>query len=170
MAKTVHDLFLSQMNDALAMENGLVGFLNQQAQNMPVSDISARLSLHAEQTRGHADVDRAIVQELGGNPTSGDASVQPPISPGMLGTVEKAISGNQLATLLKDGATGFSIENFELATYATLIAMAQDLGLTQIVPRLQFILQQEQEMAQFLADHTPQLVGYVIQQEQQKAA
>ncbi len=152
------DLVIAWLDNAYAMETGLVQTLQghaKDAQDFP--QLQARIQQHVEETRRHADLVRGCVLRLGGS-TSG-------LKSGMATAAGKAQSVAMRPAqdkVVKNALADSSAEQLEISSYQALIAAAQDLGDQETVSMCQQILQDEEEMASFLAQHLPAVVSQTL--------
>lgn len=149
-----NDLLVAWLNDAYGMENALVQILEHQvkdAQELP--EVQSRIQLHLEQTRQHAEMVKSCVERLGGSTSSLKSGLA-----SLFGQMQALSTGAAQDEMVKNALADFAAENFEVASYTALITAAQEIGDMQTVTVCQQILQQDQEMAQWLAQNLPNLV------------
>ncbi len=155
---TRSDLVIAWLDNAYAMETGLVHTLQshaKDAQDFP--QLQAKILQHVEETRRHADLVRACVVRLGGS-TSG-------LKSGMATAVGKAQGVAMRPAqdkVVKNALADSSAEQLEISSYQALIAAAQDLGDQETVAMCQQILQDEEGMARFLDQHLPAIVSQTM--------
>ena len=68
--------------------------------------------------------------------------------------------------ILKDTFANHAFENFEIAAYTSLIAMAEATGHNQVVPALQQTLKEEQKTAQLIHDQIEPITRRYLMLEQ----
>lgn len=158
MPSSKQDRYLLQLNRALAMESALVDHLEKRAQEINSPKIKERVEQHRGETIEHRETVRGVIQSLGGQPTSGKASVQSPISPGLIGTVKSALEGEKEDKALSQTLADYSVEEFEAALYLVLAQIARNLGHSDHAPLFDRIRREEQGMAEFLASCGPEVV------------
>src|SRR5919199_4797682 len=56
-------------------------------------------------------------------------------------------------------------ENFEVASYRSMLGAAQELGMNDLEQMCERFIREEQEMAQFLFDHLPQITREYLQRQ-----
>ncbi len=162
MSTADKDRYLLHLNHALAMESALVDHLQQRARAVPLAAARVRLEQHHRETLEHRDRVRAIIQSLGGDPTPGKANVQPPITPGLLGKMVKALEAEKSDQALMEALADYAVENYEAGLYMALGLMAENLGLMEHIRDFDRIREQEEAMARFLSASTPELVNYAF--------
>jgi len=150
---TDKDLLISWLRDAHAMESQLVPILEQHAKDTENKAIADRISLHAEQTRRHAELVRGCLEHLG----SSESSMKSGTSSAMgwvQGVAAKMFSDENV----KNGLSDYATEHFELACYRALEQAATQLGEERIAEACRAIQDDEQEMASFLEQQLPTIV------------
>lgn len=158
MPSTEQERYLLHLNHALAMESALVDHLGKRAAEISDPKIKQRIEQHQSETMAHRDTVRGLIEALHGQPTSGKATVQPPISPGLIGAVKTALEGEKEDKALSQALADYSVEHFEVGLYAALAQAARNLGYSDHAPQFERIRRQEQDMAEFLAGCEPQIV------------
>ena len=144
------------------MERGLEGALEKQSKNKDLDpEIRERAATHLEETRGHAEQVRSMLQSLGS-----DTSVLK-TSAGTLAQSAKGIMSTFARDeRIKDLLDSYSMEHFEIACYTTLAAAAETAALPEVVQMCQRILADEQRMAEALIQSLPdEVTDYLIQTE-----
>jgi ferritin-like metal-binding protein YciE len=152
--KNAQDVLVSWLNDAYGTENALAQILEHQVKDAEkYPQVQARLQQHLDATRRHADMVKSCIERLGGS----TSSVKSMLS-NLFGQMQALTTGAAEDEMVKNGLADFAAENFEIASYSSLITAAQELGDTQTVTVCQQILQDEQEMAAWLQQNLPMLV------------
>ena len=157
---TSKDLLIAWLNDAHGMENALIQVMEnhvKDAKDHP--QIQAKIQQHLEQTRRHAQMVKDCVEGLGAH-TSAVKTGMATLS----GQVQAVSTGAARDELVKNALADFASENFEIACYSALITAAQELGDQNIAQVCQRILQDEQEMANWLQQNLPTLVQQCMMQ------
>jgi len=67
--------------------------------------------------------------------------------------------------IVKNFLSDYAAEQFEIACYRSLVAAAEELGQPEIARTCEDILAEEQAMAQWLAEHIPEVTRMMLQQE-----
>ena len=70
-----------------------------------------------------------------------------------LGAMANATAEDEV---IKNGIADFAFENFEIASYESLVAAAESLGEQQIAQACRQNLEEEREMARWLQQHLPE--------------
>jgi ferritin-like metal-binding protein YciE len=153
------DTFLGWLKDAHSMEQALIPTLEHHAKDAAEApQIQARIQQHIEETRRHALLVEQCIQSLGENTSSVKDAI---------GKVTGFLQGIGSAPFadepVKNFLADYAAENFEVASYTSLIAAAQELGEDQIAATLQQILLEDQEMADWLKAHIPDVTSLQLQ-------
>ena len=159
---------ISWLNDAYAMENALIPILEIYAKDFKdYPAAQARFSQHVEATRRHADLDKQLIDHLGGTISTVKAGIATFL--GATQSVLTALTGDEL---VKDAIGAFGTENFERASYDALIAAGRLIGDQEIVRICDSIRRDEEDMANWIAQQIPGLVDETLQEKlaQHKAA
>jgi|tagenome__1003787_1003787.scaffolds.fasta_scaffold20735559_2 ferritin-like metal-binding protein YciE len=148
------ETLLSWLNDAYAMERGLVQVLENHAQD--VKDRPAmyrKISEHLEKTRLHAERVQECVEHLGGSVSTMKTA---------MGTVAGFVHGRTTGVapdeLIKNALGDYASEHLEIASYKALIVAARALGETEVVRVCEEILRDEEDMARWLDQNLPAAV------------
>lgn len=152
-----HELFTRWMNEAYRMEIAMMPILEHHINDAERHDkLQAKLQEHLHATHHHADLVRSCLERLGeAGPTDSEAASLRANAP----TVTNGVSDD---LLIKDGLSDFSSEQYEIATYKALITAARDLGQMECEQAFEEILNEEQEMAEWLDINLPLLVEQTI--------
>lgn len=161
MAHHEKEWILSWLNDAYAMENNLIQVLENHAKDAKDHpQVQQRIQQHLETTRRHADLVKGRIQALGGDVSS--------IKSGMgslSGMLQGISTGMAKDELVKNALSDYAAENFEIASYTSLIAAAQAAGDMETVRVCQEILRDEQEMARWLEQQIPNVTTMFLSQQ-----
>ena len=148
-----NDLLLAWLNDAYAMEQALIPVLENHAKDAKDDPAArAKIELHAEQTRRHAELVKGCVEQLGSSPSSVKSAVG-----ALFGAVHSVSTGMFSDETVKNALTDYATEHFEIACYRALSEAAQSLNNQHIVQVCGEILRDEQEMAEWLAAQLPKI-------------
>ena len=155
---TRRDLMITWLDNAYAMETGLVHTLQSHAQDArDFPQLQARIQQHVEETRRHADLVKTCIVRLGGS-TSGLKSGMAAVTGKAQGVAMRPAQDKVVKNSLADS----SAEQLEISSYKALIAAAQDLGDQETVSMCQRILEDEEGMAHFLDENLPAIVSQTI--------
>jgi len=146
MATTANDLFITGLRNAHAMENQALSIMKPQAsriENYP--DVEAQLKSHISETEGQIRRIETILDSL-----DEDKSSLKDLALSIAGTF--AAVGHTVAPdeILKNSMANFAFENFEIAAYKSLIALAEVSDNLTAIPLLEENLDEEIAMAEWL--------------------
>lgn len=149
-----HELFVSWLKDAYAMERTLEGVLEKQAKRAAGVDptMQHRLAQHTKETRRHAELVERALQRHGSK-----SSAMKVAGGKMEAAFMNMFSAAGSDTRVKDALSGIAAEHFEIACYRALAAAARLLGDEETVRTCEDILKDEEQMASFLEDQLPRV-------------
>lgn len=148
-----NEQIITWLKDAHAMEQSLASVLElhiEAARELP--DVRDRLSQHLEETEAHAERVRECLESLGAQPSAAKS-----IAGGFMGAMQGASTVLFEDQLVKNALADYAMEHFEMACYSSLIAAADDVGLTKIARTCGEILRDEAAMADWLELQIPEL-------------
>ena len=152
------DRLIAWLNDAHAMEQGLVQILETHARRArELPEVSARAAEHADETREQAERIRQCLEVLGTTPSTVKSAFST-----VMGAVEGASTAVFTDELMKNMLADYASEHFEIAAYTALIRAAEEAGASQIVALLEENLREEEQMAQWLFDRIPEAVLHTM--------
>ena len=149
MATTSRELFVTGLKNAHAMENQALSIMKPQVSRIETyPDVEARLEQHITETEGQIQRLEQILDQLGE-----DKSSLKDMALSLAGTF--AAVGHTVAPdeIVKNSMANFAFENFEIAAYKSLIALAEASGNQSAVTALQQNLDEEIAMAGWLDDN-----------------
>src|SRR4051812_44414615 len=110
------DQLISWLNDAYAMETGLVPILQNHADDAKSDrEAAERIARHAEQTKRHAELVKNCVDKLGGRVGSVRAGLS-----AVMGGFESLATAPFRDELVKNALMDYASEHFEIACYTAL--------------------------------------------------
>jgi len=141
MDNELHELFLEELADMLHAEHQLTKALPKMIKVTEAEELRTALENHLEETNGHVSRLEQVFQSL-------DEKVKTKTCRGMKGILDE---GEELVkdtkhTSALDAAVisaGQKVEHYEIASYGTLIAWAEQMGHAQAVQLLQQNLEEE---------------------------
>jgi len=146
MTTSSHDLFITGVKNAHAMENQALSIMKPQVsriENYP--DVEAQLNRHIAETERQIerldtildglDADRSALKDMALSVAGAFAAVGHTVAPD---------------EIVKNSFANFAFENFEIAAYKSLIALAEASGNTQAIEGLTANLNEEIAMAAWL--------------------
>lgn len=148
MNKDQIETLVTWLKDAYAMEQGLVEILERQIGQMDdMPEAQEKMRDHLELTRAHAEQVKECVERLGENVSrvkSGIANV--------LGAMQGMSTVMAKDKILKNAMANYAIEYFEIAAYLANAEAARMLGYDDIAEVCETIMEEEQEMADWLEE------------------
>jgi len=147
------DTVIAWLNDAHALELNLAQVLEHRVQDTKDHpQMQAKVQQHLEQTRRHAELLKGCIERLGGSTSAVKSTM------GKVGGFFQGIStGMAKDEMVKNALADYASEQFEIASYTSLIAAAQAIGDQQTASVCQQILRDEQEMASWLQQQIPMI-------------
>lgn len=146
------DQLVTWLNDAYAMERGLVPVLTSHAeqarQEMPAA--ATRIEQHVQETRAHGDRVERCLHLLGTSPSTMKSTLS-----SLTGAVQGVATGFFRDAPIKNALADYSAEQFEVACYDALIAAARELGHPEIADLCEQNRREDLEMAGWLRDQLP---------------
>lgn len=156
---TVRSVFVTGLQNAHAVEQQALSLIDRQLDRLVrYPEIADRLRAHRTETEGQIRRIEEILHGLNESHSSWrDAAMA------LMGNI--AALGNSMAgdEVVKNHIVNHAFENFEIATYTSLIALAEAGDFASATPLLQSTLREEEAMAAWvrdsLADLTLKYVG-----------
>ena len=148
------ETLIGWLNDAYAMEKGLVQVLENHANDVKDRpEMYRKIAQHLEQTKMHAERVRECVERLGGSVSTVKTAMG-----AVSGFFQGRSTGASPDELVKNALSDYAAEHFEIASYRALITAARLLGENQVVQVCESILRDEQDMANWLEQSLPNVV------------
>ena len=150
---TLQDLFVTGLVNLHAVEKQALAIVTPQIARLEhYPEVADRLRLHRDET----DAQIARLDEiLAGFDTSGSFLKDTALSmSGGMAALGHSVAGDEI---LKNTFANYAFEHFEIASYKSIITLAEDGGFTVATSSLQQSLREEQSMAQWLDDALPQI-------------
>ena len=150
--------FILGLQNAHAMEKQALSIMQPQIKRLEhYPDLLQRLEAHVSETNAQIDRLETILDSVGGSSSAmKDAFLSALGSTAALGHVP---AGDEV---LKNSLANLAFENYEIAAYVSLIATARMAGQTEAITLLEQSLDEEQKMAQWVAEHIPSVTERFI--------
>ena len=156
------ELLVTWLNDAYSMEKSLVPVLKNHAKDAEeYPEVRERDEQHLEETKRHVELVEQCLERLGEKP-SGAKSALGSVFGRMQAMSTEPFKDEMMKNFLADYAT----EQFEIASYKSLIAIARHMGEEEIASTCEEILADEERMADWLDRNMARAVETTIKQEQ----
>ena len=141
MNQELHELFLDELADLLSAETQLTKALPKMAKAAQSEELREALESHLQETEGHVDRLKQVFESLDEKPKSKTCKA-------MKGLVEE---GAEILQELKGKSTidagiiaaGQKVEHYEIASYGTVRAWAEQMGHDEAVRLLEETLEEE---------------------------
>jgi ferritin-like metal-binding protein YciE len=150
-ADRLQELFIVGLRNAHALEKQALSIMTPQATRIEhYPELADRLQSHIEETHGQISRLEQVLADLGeSHSTLKDTALG---LAGGMATIAHSFAGDEI---LKNSFANYAFENFEIASYKSLIVMAEDGGYAQAVPLLRQTLSEEQAMAEWIDQFLP---------------
>lgn len=162
MTKSAEDRLLQWLRDAHAMEMQAETMLQAQAQRIEhYPELKARIERHIEETRNQAELIKGCIERRGGSPSTGKDLGGKSLA--MMQGLSGVVMGDEI---VKGAMAGYTFEHFEISAYRALIAAANVAGDAETERVCRQVLQQEEEMAAWLAEQLPNVTAQFLRREE----
>ncbi|MDB6029263.1 MAG: Protein yciE [Verrucomicrobiales bacterium] len=147
------DELISWLNDAYAMELSNMKILEAHIDDMDAfPEIKARLQQHLGETRQHAERMKKCIESIGAKVSRSKVGFGK-----VLGMLQGRSSSLFNDEVVKDVLSESATEHFEVASYRSLIAAAEQLGETRVIEACQQNMQEDMAMADWVDGQVPAL-------------
>jgi ferritin-like metal-binding protein YciE len=154
-ARNDTDQLVAWLDDAYAMESGLIGILQNHAAHFSgVPQASRRIEKHITETREHAARLERCLRLLGTQPSVVKSTLS-----SVIGSIEGATTAVFRDQLVKDVLADYASEQFEIGCYTALVNTATQLGQTEVAELCQQNLREDKAMAAWLLRHIPTVLS-----------
>lgn len=143
---------IAWLDDAYAMESGLVGILQNHASHFAevLPSAARRLQRHIVETQRHAERLHECLERLGTQPSAVKSTLS-----SVIGSVEGASTAIFRDHLVKEVLADYASEHFEIACYVALVNAATRLEETAVADLCRQNLQEDRAMAGWLLRQIP---------------
>jgi len=148
---TIQHVFIVGLRNAHAVEHQALALMDRQIDHLShYPEVAQRLKAHRAETEGQIERLDEILHSLGDS-----ASTVKDATLGLVGNL--AALGHVFAPdeILKNSFANFAFENFEIASYRSLITVGETGGFGSALPMLQLTLDEELAMARFCDESLP---------------
>jgi ferritin-like metal-binding protein YciE len=148
-ADIARSLFVTGLKNAHALEQQASQIIGRQLDRIEsYPDVAERLRRHLEETR----IQQKRVEEILGSMNESHSALKD-FALGFMGNVASLAHAPAPDEILKNSFANLAFENYEIAAYTSLIALAEANGANQALGPLNQTLKEEQDMAKWVADH-----------------
>jgi ferritin-like metal-binding protein YciE len=149
------------LRDAHAMEMSAISILERQESRLEsYPDMLAKVREHVTITRSQAERLEGLLQHLGD-----DTSMLKDAAGRFKGNMSALMNAAASDEVVKNAIANYTFEQFEIACYRSLIAAADELGETRVSDVCAEILDQEEEMADWLDEHIPTITQQFLERD-----
>lgn len=159
--KDPRDHLADWLRDAHAMEKAAIDILDRQEsriENYP--ELRAKVREHRDVTRRQAERLEECIQRLGG-----DTSALKDLAGRFMGNMSAFMNVAASDEVVKNGIADYAFEHFEIASYRSLIAAAEEIGEDYVASVCREILSEEEEMAGWLEQNLPIVTQRFLERE-----
>ncbi|AXV18028.1 hypothetical protein CYG48_19835 (plasmid) [Neorhizobium sp. SOG26] len=166
MSQEPRELFITGLKNAHAMENQALSIMKPQLQRIEnYPEVAAKLDQHIRETEGQI---RRLEEVLSGLAESHSSIKDAALSfTGAMAALGHTVAGDEI---LKNSMANFAFENFEIAAYKSLIALADYAELPALATPLKANLEEELAMAKWLDENIGTLTTKFAALKQQGAS
>ncbi|MBX6376179.1 MAG: ferritin-like domain-containing protein [Acetobacteraceae bacterium] len=149
MASTINDLYITGLINAHALENQAVQLLSRQVERLEnYPEMEQRMREHIEESRRQ---EARIDEILRAHGTS--ASTVKDVGLSIMGNLAAMTHAAAQDEVVKNAFANYAFEHYEIASYRSLLVMAEAAGDTSAMAPLRESLAEEERMAQWISDH-----------------
>jgi ferritin-like metal-binding protein YciE len=162
MATSKRDTLISGLRNAYALEGQALSTMeNVHSRLEHYPELKAAVGQHIQETRRQQQLVEQCLSRFGETPsTLKEASMK------LMGNLQSMMHGMASDEVLKNLFALYAFEHFEIASYTSLIAMAEECGETEVIQVCREILREEEMTGQKLH----QLIGPISQAYLQREA
>lgn len=163
MASSIQDIYITGLQNAHSLEAQAIQLCNRQVERLEnYPEMRERLRMHAEESRRQQERLEQILQSMGSSHST-------------LKDIATSITGNLAAIghalmqdeVIKNTFANYAFEHFEIASYRSLLAMAEMAGDSRAPRLLQESLNEEMQMARWIEEHIDPTTRRYMQLESQ---
>ncbi|NGM20713.1 ferritin-like domain-containing protein [Roseomonas stagni] len=161
MASSIRDIYITGLTNAHALEAQAIQLINRQVERIEnYPEMRERLRLHGEESKRQQERLAQILDGLGTSPSG-----LKDLGTSLMGNM--AAIGHALAPdeVIKNSFANFAFEHMEIASYRSLLTMAQAAGDTGAPRLLEQSLQEEIAMARWIEDNLEATTRRYMQRE-----
>lgn len=150
-AEDARDLFVTGLRNAHAVEIEAEQLIQRQLGGLDdYPELARRMRQHLDETRRQQERLKALLDRMNdSSSTMKDATL------GLMGNLSALATMPSDDAVLKNTFANLAFENYEIAAYCSLIAMAEACGYADALAPLRQSLEEERDMARFIDDNTP---------------
>ncbi|MGF7163530.1 ferritin-like metal-binding protein YciE [Rhodoligotrophos appendicifer] len=146
---TTRDIFLIGLHNAHALESEAISLMSRQIERLEnYPEMSQRLQQHLQETEIQLQRLDEILNSLGDSASTLKDTTSKIMA--NVSAIGHSLAGDEI---LKNTFANYAFENFEAASYKSLITMAEAGGFQKAIPALKETLEEELAMAAWIDAH-----------------
>lgn len=162
-SETVRTIFITGLQNAHAVEKQAIQLMTRQVERFEhYPEMSELLRMHIRETEEQIRRLDGILHNFGE-----DRSLLKDAATQFMANLAAAGHMPMADEVLKNTFANHAFENYEIASYKSLIAMAEASGNAQFIPTLEESLREEQKMAQLVHDQIEPITRKYLMREAQ---
>ena len=159
--ESLQTVFITGVKNAHALEKEARQILSRQIERITnYPEVEQRLRIHLEETNRQEERIDEILHALGE-----DRSLLKDWATQIMGNMAAVAHVPMADEILKNTFANHAFEAFEVASYKSLIAMAEATGQTQFLSALRQTLQEEERMQQWIFDNVEKVTRMYLERE-----
>lgn len=152
---------LDWLRDAHAMEHAAIDILERQDSRIEhYPEMQRKIREHLETTRQQAQMLENTIEQL-----DGDTSALKDAAGRFMGNMSALMNAAASDEIVKSAIADYTFEQFEIASYRSLVAAAEEMGEDHVASVCRKILRQEEEMASWLEENIPRITQRFLERE-----
>jgi len=149
-----HEMLVAGLRNAHSMEQQAIEMLERNVERLEhYPALKARLARHLEESHEQQQRVADALEQLGESTSALKDTIM-----GLAQNMQMMVHAAADDEVIKNSFAGFAFEHFEIAAYSALGIVAQAAGEPAIAEMANDICQQEQEMADWMRQHLPEVV------------
>ncbi|GGB21905.1 YciE/YciF family protein [Sphingomonas metalli] len=155
----LREIFVTGLRNAHAVEKQALSIMTPQISRIEhYPEVADRLRLHVDETNSQI---ARLDEILAGFDTSASALKDTALSmTGGMAAITHSVAGDEI---VKNSFANYAFEHFEIASYKSLIVLAEDGGFAQAAPLLKQSLDEEVSMARWIDESLPLVTRRYVQ-------
>ncbi|MGG5811541.1 ferritin-like domain-containing protein [Falsiroseomonas sp. CW058] len=149
MATSIRDIYITGLQNAHALEAQAIQLCNRQVERLEnYPEMRERLRMHSQESQRQQERIDQILQSLGTSP-----STLKDIGTSIMGNLAAASHALMQDEVIKNTFANYAFEHFEIASYRSLMVMAEAAGDSRAPRLLQESLNEEIQMARWIEEN-----------------
>lgn len=149
MSQSMHDIYVTGLVNARAVETEAIQLLSRQVERLEsYPEMEAALRQHITESEAQRDRLDDLLEQLG----SSNSTIKDMVT-GLMANMAALGHAAAADEVIKNSLANYAFEHFEIATYKSLLTLADIAGHAAAPAALRQSLAEEERMAQWCADH-----------------